>query len=162
MPRNAVRDIVLTVGQPHQKQLLINGVKYKCAVDDYSIVKGADGTQGVSLNTGTGGKQIYLYYSLTQTKDTPQPIAKLGLACNDYGMINDDSNKWEHVFDTDGNRVNLNEGAIATVDDGTHITDNRVYMYVSRTNNAVKDGAAVDMNSINRIFVSQDIYMKGA
>ena len=162
VPRNAVRDIVLTVGQPHQKQLLINGVKYKCAVDDYSIVKGADGTQGVSLNTGTGGKQIYLYYSLTQTKDTPQPIAKLGLACNDYGMINDDSNKWEHVFDTDGNRVNLNEGAIATVDDGTHITDNRVYMYVSRTNNAVKDGAAVDMNSINRIFVSQDIYMKGA
>ncbi len=160
--KNAVRDIVLTVGQPHQKEIYINGIKYKNAVDEYTIVKGHDGSRGVSLNLGTGGKQIYLYYSTEITKDTQYTIAKLGLACMDYGMVNNDSNKWEHVYDADGNRVNLNEGAIYTIDDGNHIADNRVYLYASRTDNQVKESAAVDMRSINNEFIAYDVYMEGA
>ncbi len=162
IPRFAVRDIVLTVGKPHQKEIYVNGVKYKSAVDDYSIVKNYDGKNAVSLNSGTGGKQIYLYYTTTKTKNTPYPISKLGLACNDYGMINNDSNKWEHIFDTDGNRVNLNEGAIYTIDDGKHIADNRMYLYASRSDNAVKEGAAVDMNSLNKEFIAYNVYIEGA
>ena len=162
VPRNAVRDIVLTVGQPHQKEIYVNGVKYKCAVDEYSSVKGNDGTKGVSLNTGNGGKQIYLYYSIVQTKDTPYTIEKIGLACMDYGMLNNDTNKWEHVLDTNGNRVNLNEGAIYTIDDGKHIADNRMYLYASRTDGQVKESAAVDMSSLNSEFIAYDAYMKGA
>ena len=158
----AVRDIVLTVGKPHQSTITIDGVKYKSAIDEYTSAKDSDSTKAVSLNTGTGGKQIYLYYTTTKTKDTAYPIAKLGLACKDYGMINDDSNQWEHVFDIDGNRVNLNEGALYTIDDGKHIADNRMYLYASRTDNAVKEGAAVDMNSLNKEFVAYDVYMKGA
>ncbi len=153
---------MLTVGQPHQKEIYINGVKYKCAVDEYSSVKGNDGTKGVSLNTGTGGKQIYLYYSIVQTKDTPYTIEKIGLACMDYGMLNNDTNKWEHVLDTNGNRVNLNEGAIYTIDDGKHIADNRMYLYASRTDGQVKESAAVDMSSLNSEFIAYDAYMKGA
>jgi hypothetical protein len=158
----AVRDIILTVGQPHQSSITVNGVTYVSARDEYTTAAGSDGTKAVSLNSGTGGKQIYLYYTTQSTKETAYPIAKLGLACRDYGMINDDSNVWEHVFDVNGNRVNLNEGAIATVDDGEHITDNRVYLYASRTDNAVKESCKVDMNALNREFVAYDVYMKGA
>lgn len=158
----AVRDIVLTVGKPHQKTITVNGIKYRSALDEYTSAKDSDGSKAVSLNTGTGGKQIYLYYTTTKTNATAYPISKLGLACKDYGMVNSDSNKWEHVFDVDGNRVNLNEGAIATIDDGAHIKDNRVYLYASRTDNAVKDGCQVDMNSINNEFISYDVYMKGS
>ena len=161
IPKYAVRDIVLTVGEPHQKNIFINGVKYSSAVDDYTSVKDYDGKEAVSLNSGTGGKQIYLYYSTTQTKDTPNPISKIGLACSDYGMVNNDSNKWEHIFDTNGNRVNLNEGAVYTIDDGKHIADNRIYLYASRTDNAVKEGAAVDMNALNKEFIAYDVYVEG-
>ncbi len=160
--RNAVRDILLTVGKPHQKEIIVNGITYKSARDEYTSAEDADGTKAVSLNTGTGGKQIYLYYTTEMTNETAYPIAKLGLACKDYGMINDDSNVWENVFDLDGNRVNLNEGVITTVDDGKHITDNRMYLYASRTENAVKEGCQVDISSINREFVAYDVYMKGA
>ena len=157
----AVRDIILTVGQEHQKSITIDGVTYTSARDEYTTVAGYDGTKAVSLNTGTGGKQIYLYYTTQSTKETAYPIAKLGLACRDFGMINDDSNTWEHVFDVNGNRVNLNEGAIATIDDGDHITDNRIYLYASRTDNAVKEDRKVDMNAVNNEFVACDVYMKG-
>lgn len=159
--KSAVRDIVLTVGEAHQKELIINGVKYRSAVDEYTSVKNYDGVKAVSLNSGTGGKQIYLYYSTTMTKDTPYPIAKLGLACRDYGMINDNYNTWEHIFDINGNRVNLNEGVVATIDNGKHITDNRIYLYASRTENAVKESARAFTNSISNEFIVYDVYMKG-
>ena len=77
-------------------------------------------------------------------------------------MLNNDTNKWEHVLDTNGNRVNLNEGAIYTIDDGKHIADNRMYLYASRTDGQVKESAAVDMNSLNSEFIAYDAYMKGA
>ena len=160
--RKAVRDIVLTVGQPHQKTITVDGIVYESARDEYTSVEGADGSKAVSLNSGSGGKQIYLYYTTTQTKDTAYPIAKLGLACKDYGMINDDYNTWEHVLDINGNRVNLNEGTIAVTDGGDHITDNRIYLYASRTDNAVREDRRVDMNALDREFVAYDVYMKGA
>ena len=160
--RKAVRDIVLTVGQPHQKTITVDGIVYESARDEYTSVEGADGTKAVSLNSGSGGKQIYLYYTTTQTKDTAYPIAKLGLACKDYGMINDDYNTWEHVLDINGSRVNLNEGTIAVTDGGDHITDNRIYLYASRTDNAVREDRRVDMNALDREFVAYDVYMKGA
>lgn len=160
--RKAVRDIVLTVGQPHQKTITVNGIVYESARDEYTSAEDADGTKAVSLNSGSGGKQIYLYYTTTATKDTAYTIAKLGLACKDYGMINDDYNTWEHVLDVNGNRVNLNEGVVAVTDGGDHITDNRVYLYASRTDNAVREDRKVDMNALNREFVAYDVYMKGA
>ena len=160
--RKAVRDIVLTVGQPHQKTITVNGIVYESARDEYTSVEGTDGTKAVSLNSGSGGKQIYLYYTTTATKETAYTIAKLGLACKDYGMINDDYNTWEHVLDVNGNRVNLNDGVVAVTDGGDHITDNRVYLYASRTDNAVREDRQVDMNSLNREFIAYDVYMKGA
>ena len=160
--RKAVRDIVLTVGQPHQKTITVNGIVYESARDEYTSAEDADGTKAVSLNSGSGGKQIYLYYTTTETKETAYTIAKLGLACKDYGMINDDYNTWEHVLDVDGNRVDLNDGVIAVTDGGAHITDNRVYLYASRTDNAVREDRKVDMNALNREFVAYDVYMKGA
>ena len=160
--RKAVRDIVLTVGQPHQKTITVDGIVYESARDEYTSVEGADGSKAVSLNSGSGGKQIYMYFTTTETKDTAYPIAKLGLACKDYGMINDDYNTWEHVLDTNGNRVNLNEGTIAVTDGGDHITDNRIYLYASRTDNAVREDRRVDMNALDREFVAYDVYMKGA
>ncbi len=160
--RSAVRDIVLTVGEEHQSEIFIDGIKYKCASDEYSVGSGNDGTKGVSLNIGTGGKQIYLYYSTTITEDTTYPIAKLGLACRDYGIVNDDYNSWEYVYDLNGNPVNLNEGAIYSTNDGKYITDNRIYLYASRTNNEVKEGCGVDMNAINADLQVYDVYLKGA
>ncbi len=160
--RYAVRDIILTVGEPHRESITVNGIKYSSAVDEYTSAEDSDGTKAVSLNSGTGGKQIYLYFSTTITNDTAYPIEKLGAACSDYGMVNDDSNTWEHIYDTNGSRVNLNEGALATIDGGMHIVDSRIYLYASRTENAVKKGCEVDMNSINREFVSYDVYMKGS
>lgn len=162
VPKYAVRDIMLTVGEEHQKTLTVGKVKYKCAVDEYTSASNYDGTKAVSLNSGTGGKKIYVYYTTTQTPETGEPIARIGASCRDYAMINNEYGKWEHIFDKNGNRVNLNDGAINTVDDGMHITDNRIYLYASRHNDYVKESAAVDMNSISTEFVSYDVYMKGA
>lgn len=158
----AVRDIVLTVGEEHQKELVIDGIKYRSAIDEYTNVKNYDGKNAVSLNAGTGGKKIYLYYTTTMTSETAYPISRLGLALKDYGMQNSENTAWEHVYDINGNRVNLNERALATKDDGNHIVDNRIYMYVSRVNNYVREDYAVDMSTINKEYISYDIYMKGA
>ncbi len=157
----AVRDILLTVGEDHQDEIVVDGVTYLSAVDEYTVKSDSDGSKGVSLNMGTGGKQIYLYYAMGVSKTTESAIAKLGIACKDYGMINDETNIWENVFDVNGNRVNLNEGAIKTTDNGLHITDNRMYLYVTRMNNDVKDDRRADMNAINKEFIAYDVYMKG-
>lgn len=157
--RYAVRDILITVGLPHQKSFIYNGLKYDSAVDEFT--KSTDGQEAVSLNYGAGGKQIYLYFTTAATDETAYPIAKLGAACADYGMINDDMNRWENIYDINGSRVNLNEGAISTVDGGLHISDNRIYLYASRTENAVKDGCGVDTDRIEDAFTFYDVYMKG-
>ena len=80
----------------------------------------------------------------------------------DFGLINDDHNIWENVYDLSGNRVDLNVGAITTTDSGKHIVDNRIYLYVSRLNNTVKEGSGLDMNSIDKDLGTVDVYLKGA
>ncbi len=160
-PKYAVRDIIVTVGEEHKKSFTIGKAKYTSALDEYTSAKNYDGVNAVSLNTGNGGKKVYVYYTITKTDETGDPIARLGASCRDYAMINSDEFKWEHILDPNGNRVNVNEGALKIADDGSHIVDNRIYLYASRCNGSVKERAAVDMNSINSDFVTYDVYMKG-
>ncbi|MCF0121057.1 MAG: hypothetical protein HUJ65_05410 [Oscillospiraceae bacterium] len=161
VPTHAVRDIILTVGEEHVKSFTLNGAEYRSAIDEYTIVKGNDGSQAVSLNTGTGGKKIFLYYTTDKIAGATEPIGHLGVSSKDYSMFDSDTKNWEYVFDKNGSRVNVNEGAISTKDDGKHIVDNRIYLYASRNNGDVKSGAAVDPKFVNSGFASFDVYMRG-
>ncbi|MCQ2470807.1 MAG: hypothetical protein MJ147_02075 [Clostridia bacterium] len=160
-PKYAVRDIIVTVGEEHKKSFTIGKAKYTSALDEYTSVNNYDGVNAVSLNTGNGGKKVYVYYTITKTAETEDPIARLGASCRDYAMINTDDFKWEHILDPNGNKANVNEGALKIADDGSHIVDNRIYLYASRCNGSVKESAAVDMNSISSEFATYDVYMKG-
>jgi len=161
VPKYAVRDILLTVGEAPQKNIKVNGLSYKIASDEYTSVKDYAGGKAVSLNIGTGGKQIYLYYSTSKPTGTTEPISRLGASCRDYSLLNTTDWTWENIVDKDGNRVNVNDGAFKTTDDGDHIVDNRIYLYAARCNNDVKQSAAVTAGQISTEFVSYDVYMKG-
>ncbi|MBQ0101675.1 MAG: hypothetical protein KBT31_02630 [Firmicutes bacterium] len=157
----ALYDIMLTVGKEHVSQFEYNGAVYRCARDDYSVADNPDPTKGVSLNVGTSGKPIYVYYSWTKTDAAPDPIERLGVACRDYAMIETDERRWENVLSDTGKLLNLNDGVIKTVDDGKHITDIRMYMYASRMNGTVKSGAGISGYIMSSTFTECNVYIKG-
>ena len=130
----AVRDIIYTVGQPHQNSITYNGVTYKCAQES--------GTESVSLTSGTnGGEEIYVYYTREQFSSVTSPIVHICGISGD-GTPSSDRGNWEYIMNTDGNIQNLNEGVISKDNSGRYVKDCRVYTAVIREDGSVKDGAA--------------------
>ncbi len=157
----AVQDIVITSGKPLTDSFEKDGALYFRAEDEYSLREGYDTKNGVSLNAGTGGKPLYLYYTWDAVNPDLQPIDRLGIALRDYGMINDGNTLWEYVYTESGVQANLNEGVLATDKDGLHLKDARLYLFVSRKNGTVKPGAAVSRYIQSETLSVCNVYIKG-
>ncbi|MCQ2446245.1 MAG: hypothetical protein MJ141_05135, partial [Clostridia bacterium] len=135
----AVRDILCTVGHAPQESIEYNGMTYIRARDKY--IMSYDPTHAVSLNEGTNGFAIYLYYTLDRTDPSLNPIRNLGVTLKDFVPDNNGALVWENVMTTSGRRCNFNDGVYAT-EDG-HSVDTRIYLYANRDGNVVKAGASV-------------------
>lgn len=129
----AVRDIIFTKGQPYQNEIEYNGIKYVPALTRSNT--------GVSLNEGTFGEDIYMYYTTYFSSGNNKavldysPIMRLGFAQRDRIPDSKDTFNWENVFCTEGTKINLNAGAVV-FDFYGRITDNRIYMFVNRLDNS--------------------------
>ena len=140
-PKYAVYDIIYTVGEPHQKSITVNGVKYSCALESAQKQAGYDGSQGTSLNIGNDGEEIYVYFTRKQTAQIKSPIVNICAISGD-GTPEASRGNWEMIVDVNGNKVNLNEGIISKDPDGRYVKDCRVYTAVVREDGSVKEGAA--------------------
>lgn len=166
--RDAIRDVVLTVGQPLKDTLIHNGVLYKPS-------------SRTNLNEKTDAPEMYLYecmdyYTLAYNNDSANanklvvpslraalasPLVGIGMAAGDRvpyntaleGTAEDGSDKllrWENVLSTKGSKTDLNYGLIhGNVVHGelsmicTGALDNRRYLFVRRADNSVKPGAEI-------------------
>lgn len=136
----AVRDIVCTVGKAAQAEIEIDGAAYQRARDRY--IMNYDNSKSVSFNEGTNGYSIYLYYSY----DTDNaPITKLGAAEKDYVPDNRGEFIWENVLTDSMDYCNFNDGVYASADG--HSVDNRIYLYVNRIGNSIKNGMKLPKGS---------------
>lgn len=130
----AIRDIIITSGEVYQESIDINGITYLAASSDKQ--------DGLSLNNGTNGEKMYLYYStyyISGSKDILKlsPISKLGASVKDRVPDNKDEFNWENVMTDKGERANLNSGVVSTTDDGLKMIDCRVYLFVNRFDNSI-------------------------
>ena len=137
-PKYAVYDIIYTVGQPYQKSITYNGVKYSAASESTTKTTGT----GTSLTSGTnGGEELYIYYTRKQFSGVSSPIVHICGISGD-GTPSSERGNWEYIMNTDGKIQNLNEGVISKDNDDKSVKDCRVYTAVIRENGSVKDGAA--------------------
>lgn len=134
--KNAVKDVICTVGHKASSEISINGATYKRACDRYLYA--GDASQAVSLNEGTNGYSVYLYYT---SETGNKPIMELAAGEKDLIPESTDEYVWENVMTTSGKRCNFNDGVFAS-DDGNN-RDTRIYMFAHRSDNSVKDGAGI-------------------
>lgn len=166
----AVKNIIVTIGEEHHFQMAVKrdtvsdgimsidvtgydnlsaskfekktdiGTKYFCAVDDYSY--GDDPAAGVSLNSGTYGKKLYVYYTYDGEKsglyDATSPITKIAAVSRDGVMTSEDA-EWEYIIDLNGNQVNMNEGAFVISKE----SDNRIYLFALREDKMANPAARI-------------------
>ena len=129
----AVRDIICTVGKKAQSEIEIDGVIYQRARDKY--IMDYDDSGAVSFNEGTNGYSIYLYYSY----DTDNaPVMRLAATERDYVPDNGGKYIWENILTDTKAYCNFNDGVYAS-NDG-HSIDTRVFLYLNRNDNSIKDG----------------------
>ncbi len=139
----AVRDIVCTVGHSASETIEISGAEYRRARDRY--IMNGDTDKAVSFNEGSGGYSIYLYYTYRTPYSTDSPVMNLAVSEKDYIPANDSDGKqadnfmWESVMTTSGRRCNFNDGVWAS--DNGYSMDTRLYMYLNRQDNSVREGA---------------------
>jgi len=126
---DAIKDIIVTVGEPLRESLECNGVLY------YPV-------SSVNLNQGTYyGKEIYMYFTRDMSLGKDMIISSLGLAQFERAPNSTDDYRWEKLLTTAGKRANLNDGCISFSDD--FIKENAVHMFMHRYGNIVKPGAEI-------------------
>ena len=126
---DAIKDIIVTVGEPLKNQIEHNGVLY------FPV-------SSVNLNQGTYyGKEIYMYYTRDMSLDKDMIISSIGLAQFERAPNSTDDYRWEKLLNTSGKRANLNDGCISF--SGDFIKENAVHMFMHRYGNVVKAGAEI-------------------
>ena len=131
-----IRDIVCTVGHGAQDTITVDGRRYSRAIDRFRYA--GDKEHAVSLNEGTNGYSMYIYYSYQAPEGTDDPMMRLAAAEKDYVPDNEGQYVWEGILTTSGRRANVNEGVFDSR--GGHGRDTRIYLFANRLSNGVKDG----------------------
>ena len=132
----AVRDILLTVGEPYKEDgFTQNGCEYYPVSD-------------TSLNYGAYGKDIYMYMTYDEPKGGLSPIAGLAIARNDSIPASAGKKRYEYVLSTTGDRANLNEGVKAIKSRKYRYT--RLWLFANRLDNTVKKNARLDITDAGR------------
>ena len=126
---DAIKDIVVTVDKPYQKQLELNGTVYYPVSD-------------VNLNAGTNhGKETYMYYTRDMALGKDMIVSKIGIAKFDRTPNDTNDYRWEKMLTTAGKRANLNDGCV-TFSDGL-IQENSLHIYMHRFGNIIKPGSEI-------------------
>ena len=151
-----VRDIICRVGQKPEPEITHNGVKYKLASD-------------ISMNIGTEGQTLYLYYTNDETLTIDGKQVKLsplsgicmcsGNAVPYKAQLSNDFGIWEELLDTDSQVVDVNSGVISKTDDGRHVQDCRCYLFTHRYDQGVKPGAEINRGRVQKTFSVGDLYL---
>ncbi len=151
-----VRDIICTVGQKPDSEITHNGVKYKLLSD-------------ISLNEGTGGQSLYLYYTNEETLTIDGKQTKLsplsgiclcsGNAVPYKSQLSSEFGIWEELLDTDSQVVDVNSGVISKTDKGRHVQECRLYLFTHRYDQGVKPGAEIKRGSVKKTFTMGDLYL---
>lgn len=155
--QNAVTDIIFTQNEACEEEKQFNGLTYYLASKS-------------SLNGGSFGDDIYMYYTNELTNDIKSPIVDLrGYVSERVPDISKESvskhEKYEHVLDAKGEPMDLNSGVyVCDADDTGSVMDNvlrgkgkynkegnraekgkdvRIYLYARREDNSVKTGAEI-------------------
>ena len=126
---DAIKDIIVTVGEPLRESFEFNGVLY------YPV-------SNVNLNQGTYyGKEIYMYFTRDMSLGKDMIISSLGLAQFERAPNSTDDYRWEKLLTTTGKRANLNDGCISF--SGDFIKENAIHMFMHRYGNIIKAGAEI-------------------
>ena len=156
LEEDTIHDIICVVGGDPQKEIKHNGTTYQLVSD-------------ISLNSGTSGRTIYLYSTISDTltidnKETKvSPLSNVVL-CTGYAVPSkkDQSNPygtWEEVLDTTGTVVDVNTGVFAKTDGGEHVNNCRAYLFVHRYDQLVKPGAQIRRGEVTESFKYGIVYL---
>ncbi|MBR1873402.1 MAG: hypothetical protein IJ807_00700 [Eubacterium sp.] len=102
---NVVRDVLCIKTDSPEETITTGGRAYHLASD-------------LSLNDGSNGKSIYLYYSTDSSGSYLSPVTGFTFCSGDAVPDRDDDDadvygKWEMLLDEHGNEANLNEGVVS-------------------------------------------------
>ena len=126
---DAVKDIVVTVGEPYRQRLDYNNAVY------YPV-------SNVNLNEGTNrGKEIYMYYTRDMALDKDMIVSVIGMAQFDRTPNDTADYRWEKMLTTAGKRADLNDGCISF--SGDYIMENSLHIYMHRYGNKIKPGSQI-------------------
>lgn len=131
----AVRDVIITSGEDFSPEIVSDGIRYTAAFSDQK--------DGLSLNSGTNGDKLYLYYTTYAVSGSDKnvlsmsPVMRFAASGRDRVPSWDGPFSWEYVARSDGERCNLNQGVISTSNDGLKMKDCRVWLYLNRMDNTV-------------------------
>ncbi|MBR6411107.1 MAG: hypothetical protein IKS35_06970 [Clostridia bacterium] len=126
---DAIKDVIVTVGEPFRETLERNGILYYPVSD-------------ADLNAGTNhGKEIYLYYTRDMSLDKDRIVSVIGLAQFERAPLSTDDYRWEKLLTAEGRRANLNDGCISF--SGDYIKENAIHMFMHRYGNVIKPGAEI-------------------
>lgn len=159
--KNAVRDVVMTVGEPPQTTLECNGMTYHRAIDEWMLAN--DTVHGVSINSGTDAPEVYLYYT-AETSTALQngsPITQFAAAERDrIPDLQDGVCVWENLLTTAYERYNLNDGLVGFSDDGKELIDSRLFLFAKREDDSTKVGAAIVGGHCEEMTAYGELYQK--
>ena len=156
LAEDSIHDIVCVVGGTPQPEIKHNGVTYKLVSD-------------ISLNSGTSGRTIYLYATISDTLTIDKKEIKVSplsnvVLCTGAAVPSskDQSNPygtWEDLIDTTGTFVDINSGVFVKRDEGNHVRGCRAYLFVHRYDQSVKPGAEIRRGEVTDTFAYGNVYM---
>lgn len=125
----------------------------------------------VSLNEGTNGKNIWLYYTTGDTGSYLAPLSGVTLCSGDSvpDRADDDSDifgKWEMLLDDDGNEVNVNDGVISWTYESPEnstfsmVNDSRLFLFIKRYGDKVKKSAKINRGYTGDKFITGELSLK--
>ncbi|MBR0118494.1 MAG: hypothetical protein IJM01_00020, partial [Eubacterium sp.] len=156
MEEETIHDIVCVVGGSPKEEITHNGVTYSLVSD-------------ISLNSGTSGRTIYLYATISDTLTIDKKEIKVSplsnvVLCTGAAVPSskDQSNPygtWEDLIDTTGTFVDINRGVFVKRDEGNHVRGCRAYLFVHRYDQSVKPGAEIRRGEVTDTFAYGNVYM---
>ncbi len=141
-PSYGVHDILITHGKPYSEDgFEKNGGEYYPVSD-------------ISLNDGTDGEELYMYYSFDKTDKANSPLESLVMSKGDSIPEGAGQKRYEYIMTDTGEKANLNRGA--TTVSGDKMQDIRLWLFVHRLDNTVKSEALFDITDTGRKTVRMD------
>ncbi|MBR6228939.1 MAG: hypothetical protein IKQ97_04310, partial [Eubacterium sp.] len=142
-PSFGVHDILITQGKPFME----DGFE-KDGSEYYPV-------SNVSLNAGTDGKELYMYYSFDETDKAASPLESLVMSKGDSIPSGVGEKRYEYIMTDTDEKANLNKGA-TSISSGK-MQDTRLWLFAHRLDNTVKSEALFDITDFGRKTKRMDV-----